>query len=108
MEPGELARRYYACLDEGRYEALEEVLAPEFVHHRSDRRLEGRDRFVSFMRDERPRTDTEHAIETIYTGPGGVAVRGRLLLPDGSEWFEFVDVFAVRDGRLRTLRTFTD
>jgi ketosteroid isomerase-like protein len=106
-EPEALAREYYRAIDAGAYDTLGELLAPGFVQERGDRRLEGRETFVRFMREERPVTDTTHDVEAVYDGPEGVAVRGRLLNPDGSEWFEFVDAFDVADGRLARLRTFT-
>ncbi|MBS3761300.1 MAG: nuclear transport factor 2 family protein [Halodesulfurarchaeum sp.] len=87
-------------------DALQRVLAPEFVHERGDRTLSGRESFCTFMAEKRPETDTEHVIEQVYTGPGGVAVRGRLLRADGSLFFEFVDVFRV-ERRLSHLRTFS-
>ena len=113
-------RGYYEAIDAGDYGRLAELLDPAFVHERPDRTLEGRDRFVEFMRDERPLTDTEHVVDEIYeSDPGetdldlnateaesGVAVRGRLLDADGDELFAFVDVFAVEDGRLAGLRTY--
>ncbi len=106
MTPEALAREYYRAIDEDDYDALASVLAPDFVQDRGDITLEGRDRFVAFMRDERPVTDTEHVIETVYTGPTGAAVRGRLLRPSGEEWFEFIDVFDAAE-KLRRLVTFT-
>lgn len=102
-----LAREYYRAIDADDYDALADVLAPEFVHYRSDMTLDGRERFVAFMREDRPVTDTTHEIDAVYTGPGGVAVRGRLLRVDGTEWFAFLDVFRVGDGVLTELRTFT-
>ncbi|WP_066417920.1 nuclear transport factor 2 family protein [Halorubrum aethiopicum] len=114
-----LARSYYAAIDGGEYDRLGDLLDPAFVHDRPDRTLEGRDRFVAFMRDERPLTDTEHVVDATYErDPGGgddgsapaestgVAVRGRLLDADGDELFAFVDVFDVADGRLTELRTY--
>ena len=106
MTPEELAREYYRAIDEDEYDALAAVLAPDFVQERGDMTLDGRDRFVSFMREGRPERDTEHVVETIYSGPTGVAVNGRLLHADGREWFEFVDVFDVGD-RLERLVTYT-
>lgn len=108
MEPATLARRYYETLDAGEYEALAALLAPEFTHHRPDRTIEGRERFLRFMREERPETDTSHEVEATYDGPGGVAVRGRLRRADGSVWFRFVDVFGVADGALVECHTYTD
>lgn len=113
--PARLARAYYDALDAGEYDRLADLLAPEFVQRRPDRTFEGRDRFVAFMRDERPMTDTTHAVDGVYpNGPdgpadsdgSGVAVRGRLLDADGDELFAFVDVFSIEDGRLAELETY--
>lgn len=92
-----LAREYYRAIDAGEYEALRGVLAPEFTHERGDRTLSGREAFVSFMAEDRPAKDTSHEVEQVYTGPGGVAVQGRLLRGDGRLFFRFVDVFRVED-----------
>lgn len=108
MDAADLVRTYYRALDEGDYDALNGILAEEFVHYRGDQTLEGRVEFVRFMRDHRPETDTVHVIDTIYDGPDGVAVRGRLRHGDGSVWFTFIDAFTVQGGRLRDLTTYTD
>lgn len=105
--PEQLARTYYRAIDEGDYEALTSVLTPDFVHKRPDQTIEGRTRFVEFMRSGRPTTDTTHPIDGVYTGPDGVAVQGRLRHADGRQIVAFVDVFAVSDGRLRGLTTYT-
>lgn len=107
MDGPALAREYYRAIDADDYDALADVLAPEFVHYRSDMTVDGRERFVAFMREDRPVTDTAHEVDAVYTGPDGVAVRGRLLYADGTEWFEFIDAFRVADGTLVELRTFT-
>lgn len=106
VTPEQLAREYYRAIDEDDYDDLAAVLAADFVQERGDMTLEGREAFVSFMRDRRPEKDTEHVVETVYVGPTGVAVRGRLLRPSGEEWFEFVDVFDVEE-RLERLVTYT-
>ncbi|WP_280587677.1 nuclear transport factor 2 family protein [Halorubrum sp. Boch-26] len=105
-DPAGLARAYYDALDAGDYERLRDLLDPEFVQRRPDRTFEGRDRFVAFMRDERPTTDTTHVVDAVYPAGPGVAVRGRLLDADGDELFAFVDVFDVADGRLAALETY--
>ena len=105
-DPVALARAYYAALDAGEYDRLRALLSPDFVQRRPDRTFEGRDRFVAFMRDERPNTDTTHAVERVYPAGPGVAVRGRLLDADGEELFAFVDAFAVEDGRVTALETY--
>lgn len=103
----EQARAYYRALDAHEYDVLADLLAPEFVHERPDRTLDGRDRFVAFMRDERPQKDTDHRIDTVYTaGDGSVAVDGRLLDARDQCIVDFVDVFAFDDGRIARLRTF--
>ena len=116
--PVALARAYYRALDGADYDLLASVLAADFVHERPDRTISGRERFVRFMREGRPQTDTSHPVDGMYvpvdgggeeTVDGGteVVVRGRLLAADGSEIASFVDVFAVADGRLQSLRTYT-
>lgn len=100
------ARAYYEAIDAGDYGRLTDLLDPGFVHERPDRTLEGRDRFVEFMREDRPRFDTEHVVDALYESDLGVAVQGRLLDADGEELFAFVDVFAVEDGRLAGLKTY--
>lgn len=106
-----LARRYYSAIDRSDYAALEELLAPTFVHERPDRTLEGADRFVQFMREERPRTDTSHAIDALYRNEEAVAVRGRLLggenQTEGERIFGFVDVFSFEADRVESIRTYT-
>ncbi|MDZ7700926.1 MAG: nuclear transport factor 2 family protein [Halobacteriales archaeon] len=72
-DPEALVRGHYRDLDAGDYEGLAARLAEEFRHVRGDMTLEGRDRFVRFMREERPETDTTHAVDAVLTGEG----RGR-------------------------------
>ncbi len=68
------------------------------------------------MRDERPLTDTTHAVDALYTracreetdSPEEVAVRGQLRRADGSVGFGFVDVFRLDGGRLDRLVTYTN
>jgi ketosteroid isomerase-like protein len=89
------AQSYYRALDEHSYDDLAALLAPEFVHDRPDMTLEGRDRFVQFMRQERPMSDTSHPVDAVFENDAGdVAVRGRLLDADGNRLVAFVDVFA--------------
>ncbi|TKX85855.1 nuclear transport factor 2 family protein [Halorubrum sp. SS5] len=105
-DPAALARAYYDALDAGEYDRLASLLDPDFVQRRPDRTFEGRERFVAFMRDERPNTDTTHAVDGVYPSGPGVAVRGRLLDTDGEVLFAFVDVFDAAGGRLTTLETY--
>ncbi|WP_049901704.1 nuclear transport factor 2 family protein [Halococcus agarilyticus] len=116
MNPPEAARSYYAAIDEDRYDDLADLLAAEFVHQRPDRTFEGRETFVAFMRDDRPRTDTTHELDGVYvaenendpTRGGEVAVRGRLLDADDDRLFAFVDVHTVEIGSVVRIRTYTD
>ena len=122
------ARAYYRALDEHDYDALAALLAPEFVHDRPDLILEGRGRFVAFMREERPQKETEHRIDAVYRAAGSdddsaagltdcdstddqptnVAARGRLLTAGGDRITGFVDVVSVSDGEIRRIKTYTD
>lgn len=128
------ARAYYEALDAADYDDLADLLAPDFRQERPDRTFDGRDAFVAFMRDERPRTDTRHPIDAVYerddgpsgtadgagtgdgaaagtdgapTAPGDVAVEGRLVTEDGERIAAFVDVFAFADDRISRLWTYT-
>ena len=119
-------RDYYHALDEDDYDLLAGVLAPEFVHERPDRTIEGRERFVRFMREDRPMKDTSHPLDAVYErtegGEGGesgaddgrggdepveVAARGRLLKPDGDRLVSFLDVFTFDGDAVEKLRTYT-
>ena len=123
MDATEVARAYYEAVDAGDYDRLGSLLAPDFAQRRPDRTLVGRESFVSFMRDRRPRTDSTHRVDAVYRPDAGapgsgldapgdvaaeVAVRGRVETDDGDLGFGFVDVFAVDgEGRLASLRTYT-
>ena len=109
MDGADLALEYYRAIDDGDYGALADALAGGFVHRRPDTTVEGREEFVAFMRSGRPETDTRHEVDAVYTSEDGdrVAVEGRLLRADGSEWFRFVDAFAVAGGRIQSLTTYT-
>jgi ketosteroid isomerase-like protein len=122
MDATEAARAYYEAVDAGDYDRLADLLAPDFAQRRPDRTLVGRESFVSFMRDRRPRTDATHHVDAVYRVAGDpgtnldvpgdataeVAVRGRVRTDDDDLRFGFVDVFAVdAEGRLASLRTYT-
>lgn len=111
-DASETARRYYRSLDAKDYDALSDLLAPDVVQHRPDRTFEGRDALVSFMREDRPQTDTTHEIRRVYAdGDAGdgdeVAVRGRLLDSVSDPIFAFVDVLTLSDGAIERIETFT-
>ena len=105
-ERTEAARAYYRAVDDGAYERLTSLLAPEFVHERPDRTLDGRERFVQYMREERTMTDTTHAVDAVYRDDGEVAARGRLRR-DGDDLFGFVDVFSFDGDTITVIRTYT-
>lgn len=109
MDREATAREYYRALDKDDYESLSDLLASGFVHDRSDRTIEGRERFVTFMREERPTKATSHPIDAVYPDEetGEVAVRGRLLDPEGAAIVAFVDVFAFDGESIGQLQTFT-
>ena len=107
-DPVDRARAYYRAIDGDDYDLLAALLAPAFVHDRPDRAIEGRDRFVQFMRAERPQTDTTHPLDGAYRrDDGGVAMRGRLLAADGALITRFVDVFTFDGDRIRRIETYT-
>ncbi|RJT04387.1 nuclear transport factor 2 family protein [Halococcus sp. IIIV-5B] len=101
---------YYSAIDEGRYDDLRGLLAPEFVHDRPDRTIDGPDTFVGFMRDDRPLTDTRHTLEAVCANEDDseFAVRGTLLDADGDPLFGFVDVHTVEDGTIARIETYTN
>lgn len=101
-------RSYYRTIDGKRYDELGEFLAPEFVHERPDRTFEGRETFVAFIRDDRPRTETDHELDRLYDDGDEIAVRGRLLDEDGERLFGFVDVHTIDDGNIVNIVTYTD
>jgi len=105
--PVDRARAYYRAIDDDDYDLLSALLAEGFVHDRPDRTIEGRERFVRFMREERPQTDTTHPVDTVFEAEGAVAVRGRLLDADGERIVGFVDVFAFAAGRIDRIETYT-
>jgi len=104
------ARAYYDALDSHEYEQLETLLTADFVHIRPEMTLDGRDRFVQFMRTERPMTKTSHPIDEIYQSTAGdeLAVRGRLVAQDGALITGFVDIFSFAAGSISKIRTYTD
>lgn len=87
---------------------LRNLLEPEFVQHRGDMTLSGREEFVTFMRDDRPQKDTRHVIERYIQSKSDdeIVVRGHLEDGDGDELFVFLDRFRARDGKLSELKTF--
>ena len=110
--PAAQARAYYRALDGGDYDLLAALLGAEFIHDRPDRTIEGRERFVRFMREERPQTDTTHPVDAVFAatdgGPdGAVAVRGRLLDADDDPIARFVDVFEFTAERIARIETYT-
>ncbi len=119
MDRPATARAYYRALDEHDYDLLADLLASDFRQERPDRTLDGRERFVRFMREERPQTDTTHAVDGVYergpeAGGGsadgadvGVAVEGRLRKADGDLIVRFVDVFSFVGGEIAAIRTYT-
>lgn len=107
MDRRDAVVEYYDAIDAGAYDRLRDRLTPEFVHRRPDRTLDGRERFVRFMREERPRTDTEHVLESVCVGERETFARGRLRTADGDDLFGFVDVHRIEGDRIASLATYT-
>jgi ketosteroid isomerase-like protein len=105
-DPAQVVERYYDALDAHRYDALADALAPSFVQQRPDRTFEGRAAFVGFMRDERPVTESTHDLEEVIADGDRVAVRGRVV-DDEEVLFAFADFFALADGQITRLDTYT-
>lgn len=112
--PEQMVRAYYDALDSHDYDRLEAILAPAFVQVRPDMTLDGRERFVTFMRDERPVTTTSHPLDAVYAERGAdgekeeYAARGRLVTDDGRTLTRFVDIFQFENGKIARLETYTD
>ena len=107
MDQSTLVAEYYRCLDDDEYETLQSILHPEFVQHRPDRSFDGRAAFVEFMQNDRPETDTTHRVDTLLESTASLAAYGRLFDSEGSELFEFIDVFQFDDGRIRAVDTYS-
>jgi len=107
MDRRDTVERYYRHIDADEYEPLRELLAPEFVHDRSDMRLDGRAAFVAFMRDERPDTETSHELTTLYEAETAVAAEGTLRRASGDKMFSFVDTFRFDGEVVRAVTTYT-
>jgi len=106
MDSPAIVTEYYRCLDEHEYETLKSVLAADFMQYRPDRTFEDRAAFISFMRDDRPLTNTQHEIKTIKQSSETIAAYGRLLDSDGEEVLSFIDVFEIsEEGTIAKLRT---
>lgn len=115
-------RAYYDAIDGDDYDQLASLLTPSFVHDRPDQTIEGRDRFVQFMREERPQTDTTHPLDGLYcrqkdsaaestdgddTATAEVIARGRLLDADDERIVGFVDVFTFAGDDIERIETYT-
>ncbi len=107
MDSEVVARAYYDALDAHDYETFAGLLAPDVVHDRPDRTIEGRDTLVGFMRDDRPDKETTHEIERLSENGATTVAAGRLLDSDGELLFEFEDEFSISDGRITAIETQT-
>ncbi len=103
-----LTRAYYEALDTGEYDSLTELLEPGFVQQRPDRTFDNRAAFITFMREERPMTDTTHELQAVLTDDTHAVARGTLFDSTGDPVFEFLDWFTrtPNGDRFRRLETF--
>jgi ketosteroid isomerase-like protein len=108
MDRAEAARTYYRSLDGHDYDALAALLADSFRHERPDRTIDGPERFVAFMREERPQTETSHPIDDLWDDSERVVAQGRLLDADGNVITGFVDIFTFDGPEISRIRTYTD
>ncbi|WP_408957749.1 nuclear transport factor 2 family protein [Natrinema sp. 74] len=106
MDSAAPARRYYDALDDHNYEALVDVLTPDFTQRRPDRTFDDRDAFVEFMREQRPNPDTDHELESLVAADEQVAVRGRVI-EGGTTLFEFADFFELEGEQIHRLETYS-
>lgn len=107
MDPEVVVRAYYDSIDAHDYETFAGLLAPDVVHDRPDRTIEGRDTLVSFMSDDRPNKETSHELSRVEENGPTAAAEGRLLDADGEEMFGFEDVFTIEEGQITRIRTQT-
>ena len=108
MDAADRVAEYYRCLDADEYDTLRSLLDPEFVQRRPDRQFADREAFLTFMRSERPVSETTHEISAICASVRGQAAYGTLCDSDGEVLFEFIDVFAFGDdGRITELDTYS-
>jgi ketosteroid isomerase-like protein len=128
VKPDATVRAYYEAIDAQNYDRFADLLAPDVVHERPDRTIEGRATLVEFVREGRPNEDTSHEIRGVFAASDGfdsgdgtgrdenagadVAAEGRLLDSERNRMFEFVDVFAVgseqtNGRRIEEIRTYT-
>lgn len=107
MDSEVVVRGYYDAIDAHDYETFEGLLAPDVVHDRPDRTIEGRETLVSFMCDDRPNKETTHEISSVSKNGATTVVEGRLLNSDGEELFEFEDEFSIADGQITSIWTRT-
>ncbi|WP_435155488.1 nuclear transport factor 2 family protein [Haladaptatus sp. DFWS20] len=107
MDSEVVVRGYYDAIDAHDYETFEGLLAPDVVHDRPDRTIEGRETLVSFMRDDRPNKATTHEIASVSENGATTVVEGRLLDSDGEELFAFEDEFSIVDGQITSIWTRT-
>ncbi|WP_266078897.1 nuclear transport factor 2 family protein [Haladaptatus caseinilyticus] len=105
MDSEVVVRGYYDAIDAHDYETFEGLLAPDVVHDRPDRTIDGRETLVTFMRDDRPNKRTTHEISSVSGNGTTTVVEGRLLDSDGEELFTFEDEFTLVDGRITNIRT---
>ena len=60
------------------------------------------------MERGRPKTETTHRVESLLESTASLAAYGRLFDADGTELFEFIDIFRFDgDGRILAVDTYS-
>ncbi|PSP15245.1 ketosteroid isomerase [Halobacteriales archaeon QH_10_67_13] len=111
VDPEATAREYYETVDAGDYERLVELFAEDVRYDRPGQGvLEGRDRLLTFYREERPLENGSHEVHDVLVDGDRVAVRGRFTgeLDGDRVAFGFADFHEFEDGLIARRYTFTD
>jgi len=111
MDREATARRYYDLVDEGAYEEVAALFAPDVVYERPGQpAIEGREALRAFYEEGRPLEAGRHALDAVVADGRTVAVRGRYEgRQDGtSVAFGFADFHEFEDGLIARRYTFTD
>ncbi len=111
MSTVDTVREYYDLVDDGAYDDLVALFAPDIVYARPGQAaIEGREDLRRFYEEERPLSAGSHEVHSIVADGDTVAVRGSFSgLQDGDRvTFSFADFHEFEDGLIARRYTFTD